>query len=392
MKKALKYTGISLVSILVILFFLPFLFKDKVLAAVKKEVNSSLHAQVDFKDLRLSFFSHFPRLTVGLEEICVTGVGAFEKDTLISARAIEASLNLFSVLSGDNMKVHGVFLESPRIHALVDTGGQANWDIVKQEDKTAAATGKGAELNLDLEQYAIRDGYIYYHDAQSNIQAEITGLDHEGSGNFTDEVFTLSTSTKAGAASFSYANIPYLLKAQTGIDADISIDNKQSSYTFRKAVLSVNNLKLVADGFLHLVNDSTYDMDLAFSAPSNDFKDILSLVPAIYKNGFDDIKTSGTASLNGFVKGRYSPQQLPAYDIKLGIKDGFFQYPDLPQPVKNIQLAMHLSNPDGISDHAVVDISKGHLEMGSEPVDFRLVFRNPETVQYLDAVVKGKLD
>jgi hypothetical protein len=40
----------------------------------------------------------------------------------------------------------------------------------------------------------------------------------------------------------------------------------------------------------------------------------------------------------------------------------------------------------------VVDISKGHLEMGAEPVDFRLVFKNPETVQYLDAVVKGKLN
>jgi hypothetical protein len=154
----------------------------------------------------------------------------------------------------------------------------------------------------------------------------------------------------------------------------------------------VNNLKLVADGFLQLVNDSTYDMNIAFNAPSNDFKDILSLVPAIYKNDFENIKASGTASFKGFVKGRYSPQQLPAYDINLGIKDGLFQYPDLPQPVKNIQLAMHLSNPDGVSDHAVVDISKGHLEMGTEPVDFRLVFKNPETLQYLDAVVKGKLD
>jgi uncharacterized protein involved in outer membrane biogenesis len=255
MKKALKYTSFALVSILAILFLLPFLFKDKVLAAVKKELNSSLQAKVEFKDLSLSFFSHFPKLTVGLEDISITGVGEFEKDTLVSARTIEASLNLLSVISGDNMKVHGVYLQSPRIRALVNANGVANWDIVKEQSETTTTSDTTSSLNLDLEQYAIEDGYIYYNDAVSNMQAEITDLDHEGSGNFTDDLFTLSTSTKAGTASFSYANIPYLIEAKTGIDADIEIDNKQSRYTFKQAALLVNNLKLVADGFLQLVND-----------------------------------------------------------------------------------------------------------------------------------------
>ena len=83
---------------------------------------------------------------------------------------------------------------------------------------------------------------------------------------------------------------------------------------------------------------------------------------------------------------------MPAYDVNLEVKNGFFQYPDLPKPVKNIQLAMHVSNPDGKPDNAVVDISKGHMEMDNEPFDFKLLFKNPETVQYIDAVAKGKLD
>ena len=83
---------------------------------------------------------------------------------------------------------------------------------------------------------------------------------------------------------------------------------------------------------------------------------------------------------------------MPAYDVNLEVKDGFFQYPDLPKPVKNIQLALHASNPDGRSDNTVVDISKGHLEMDNEPFDFKLLFKNPETTQYIDAAAKGKLD
>src|SRR3569833_3234764 len=143
---------------------------------------------------------------------------------------------------------------------------------------------------------------------------------------------------------------------------------------------------------MRLDNDSTYTMDIKFDAPSNEFKNILSLVPAIYKNDFDKLKTSGTAAFKGFVKGVYSPTELPAYSVDLNIKDGFFQYPDLPQPVKNVQVAAQISNVDGKMDNTVVNVTQAHLEMGAEPFDFHLLFKNPETSKYIDAVVKGKLN
>ena len=167
---------------------------------------------------------------------------------------------------------------------------------------------------------------------------------------------------------------------------------KQIPTHFKTDDITLNNLKVTVDGTFQLVDDSTYKMDIKFKSPSNDFKDILSLVPAVYKNDFDKIKTSGSALFNGFIKGTYSPQQLPAYDINLEVKDGFFQYPDLPKPVKNIQIDLRLSNPDGEMDNTVLEISKGRLEMDNEPFDFKLLFKNPETIQYMEASAKGKLD
>jgi hypothetical protein len=116
------------------------------------------------------------------------------------------------------------------------------------------------------------------------------------------------------------------------------------------------------------------------------------MIPAIYKQDFEKIKTSGQAAFKGFVKGTYSPDQLPAYDVALAVKDGLFQYPDLAQPVRNIQVDMHVSNPDGKTDNTVVDISKGHIDMGNDPFDFKFLFKNPETKQYIDAIAKGRLD
>lgn len=394
LKKTLKITGITLFVLIALAFLVPVLFKKQITNLVKKEINNSLTAHVDFNDVNISIFRHFPKISIALEGLSVVGTNEFEKDTLLSAKNFDASADLFSVIKGDNIKVHGIYLESPRIHALVNKEGKANWDIAKPDTSTAASGTDTATsaFKMTLDKYEIKDGYVYYKDETGDMSAEIIGLNHIGSGDFNNDIFTLSTSTKADAASFTYASIPYLANTLADIDADIEINNTTGTYTFKTDDITLNNLKLSADGFFQLVNDSTYAMDIKFKTPSNEFKDILSLVPGMYKQDFDKIKTSGTATFNGFVKGTYSPQQMPAYDVNLEVKDGFFQYPDLPKPVKNIQVEMHINNPDGQMDNTVVDISRGHVEMDNEPFDFKVLFKNPETSQYIDASAKGKIN
>ncbi|MBI1783155.1 MAG: hypothetical protein HYR66_17585 [Sphingobacteriales bacterium] len=390
-KRIIKILVLCLVSLVALAFVIPVFFKKQVTELVKKEVNKNITAKVDFKEASLSLFRHFPSVTLSLDNLSVVGTNEFQKDTLVSAGKVEASLNLISVIKGNNIKVNGIYLYQPRIHALVNNEGKANWDIMRSTGAAAADTSASA-FKMTLEKYAINDGYIYYNDAASGMNAEISGLDHEGSGDFTADLFALSTSTKATSASFTYGPVTYLSNANAEINGDIQIDTKNSKYSFKTDDIAVNNLKLSTEGFFQFVNDSVYNMDIKFRSPSNDFKDILSLIPGVYKKDFDNIKTSGKALFNGYVKGLYGPQQLPGYDVKLEVKDGFFQYPDLPDPVKNIQLAAHITNPDGKMDNTVVDVSNGHLEMGNEPFDFKLLFKNPETSRYIDAVAKGKLN
>lgn len=390
MKKLAKYTGISLLIAIVLAVLLPLLFKGKIVTLVKKEINKNLLAEVEFSDVDISLFRHFPKLSVALENVSVSGSNEFRNDTLLSAKRVDAAVHLWSALRGEQLKIYGVYLESPRIRALVNKDGKANWEITKP-DSTASST-ELTPFNIKLEAYKISNGYVFYRDETAGMEAAIDGLNHEGSGDVTQDAFTLATKTSAATTSFKYGGIPYLVRAKTGINANFFIDTKRSRFGFQNAALAVNDLKLTADGFFQLDNDSTYSMDVRFDAPSNEFKDFLSLVPAVYKNDFGNLKTSGTAALKGFVKGVYSPQQLPAYDVALDIKDGFFQYPDLPQPVKNIQVQARFSNTDGRLDNTVVAIQKAHLEMGNEPFDIKLLFKNPETTKYIDAVVKGSLN
>lgn len=393
MKKALKITGITFLVLIALAFIIPVVFKKQIQALVKKEINKSLNAKVDFADVKLSLFRHFPRVGIIIKDFTIVGTGEFEGDTLIAAKSVDAAAGLFSVLKGKDIQVSGVTIESPRIHALVTKDGAMNWDIVKTSGDTTNNTDTTASaFKMTLKKYEVNDGYLLYKDEQANSYMELENLDHTGSGDLTADVFTLATNTNAGSASFTQDGIPYLINTKTDIETDITIDNKTNTYTFKTEDIVLNNLKLSADGFIQLLNDSTYKMDIKFKSPSNDFKDILSMIPAIYKTDFDKIKTNGKATFNGFVKGTYTPQQMPSYDVNLEVKDGSFQYPDLPKPVKNIQLDLHASNTDGNPDNAIIDISKGHLEMDNEPFDFRFIYKNPVTNQLIDAAAKGKLD
>ena len=392
-KKVLKITGLTLLTLIVLAFLIPIVFKKQVQALVKREINKQLNATVDFKDVKLSLFRHFPKATITIKGLTIIGKDDFTKDTLISADKIDMTAGLFSVLKGKDIKVYAVYLQSPRIHLLTNRFGRSNYDIAKASNNTTvSADTSSSAFKMTLKKYSISGGYLFLRDQKANTFMELTGLEHTGKGNLTADVFTLSTSTRAADASFSQDNIPYLFHTKTAIEADVKIDNNTNTYSFKTNDITLNNLQLNADGFIRMINGSTFDMDIKFKSPSNDFKDILSMIPAIYKKDFASIKTSGKAVFNGFVKGISSATQMPAYTVNLDVKDGSFQYPDLPKPVKNIQLSLKASNADGQPDNAVINITNGHLEMDNEPFDFRFIYKNPVTIEYIDAAVKGKLD
>ncbi len=390
-KKIIKTVLISLLVLVAVAFAAPYVFKKQIVAKVKKEVNKNLNATVDFKEVDISFFRHFPKVAIGLDSLRITGTGVFAADTLLSSERMDAAVDIMSVVKGNNMTIYDVALESPRIHAIVNKDSLVNWDIMKP-DTAMAAQGETSAFKAALQHYAISNAYITYKDATSNIATEIVGLNHEGSGDFTSDLFTLKTSTSADAVTVNYNGIPYLYNTKVKADADIQVDNKTSTYRFNTDKIMLNELPIAAQGSVKDLGVNGYDMDISFKSPSTDFKYFLSLIPAVYKNDFSKITTKGSASFSGFVKGMYNETSLPAYHIGLNIKNGYFKYPDLPKPLQNINITAQVDNPDGITDNTVVNIEKAHLEMDNAPFDIRLLVKKPISNLFIDAAAKGKLD
>lgn len=391
LKKFFKIFFIVLFVLIGLLFATPYIFKGKIVSLVKAEINKNINAKVDFKEVDVSFFRHFPRVSIGLDELQVVGAGYFAADTLLFAKRLDATVDIMSFIRGKDMNIYNVFLESPRINAIVTKEGFANWDIVKSEEEKKAVDKESKPFNLQLKKYAIENGYVQYDDRQADMSAVIKNLNHSGSGDFTSDLFTLKTNTTADEVTYVYGAIPFLSKVKTSVDTDIKIDNKNSVYSFDAMDILLNDLKINGHGNIKSLANG-YGMDINFKSPSTDFKNILSLIPAVYKTDFDKVTANGNANFEGFIKGNYSDSTMPGYHVMMDVKDGSFKYTDLPKAIQQINFKVVVDNPDGETDNTVVDITNGHLEMDREPFDFRLLVKKPISNMFIDAAAKGKLN
>ena len=223
------------------------------------------------------------------------------------------------------------------------------------------------------------------------MYAKISNLTHEGSGDFTQDVFILKTLTSINALTYKMEGVAYFNKTNIEVKSDIEMDMVKSKYTFQENSFRINELVLGLDGWVEMPTDDIA-MDLTYSAQETSFKSVLSLVPAVYATEFETIKTSGALQLDGYAKGIYAGENLPGFGLNLQIKDGFFQYPDLPKSVSDVQVDLKINSPGGDPDKTIVDLKTFHMKLGDNPIDAHLTTTTPVSDPNIDGGINAKID
>lgn len=391
MKKLFKILGVIVLSIILLLVALPFVFKGKIKTLLQEQINENVNAKVSFSDIDLSLIKSFPDFSLGINNLMVIGVDSFKNDTLISLEKLSLNLDLMSVIKGDQYKINQISLKKPNINVHVLESGKANYDISKPSSDTATEVNTDTSttaFKLSLKELIIEEANIIYNDESLNTRVDILGLNHNLKGDFTQDIFDLFTSTKINQLSLDYDGVKYLNKVNTNLEVNLNMDLPNSKYTFKENSFKLNELDLKLDGFIAMPSEPI-EMDLKFESVKTDFKNILSLVPAIYLNDFNSINTGGKLALNGFAKGTYSENSLPAFMLNLLIENAFFKYPDLAQKMSDINVNLIVSNPDGIEDNTVVDLKQFDFNIGSDPFKSKLLIKTPISDPYIDLHAHG---
>lgn len=393
MKKIVKITGIVLTCLLAVLIIVPIAFQGKIKEIVITEGNKLLNAEFGFEDIDISLIKSFPKASVGIEGFWLKGIDEFANDTLVNAGDMEVAVNLMSLFGNSGFDITKVLVKDTYLKAIVLEDGRPNWDVMKPSDTEEEEDTTSSNFRILLKKVTIDNLNIIYDDRQSNMYAHIAEFDATAKGDMASDNTLLDLQASIAALTFRMDGIPYLSKARMSADLNVDADFANGKYTLKDNSLSLNAIRASIDGWVAMPTDAPMDMDIAFNTSEINFKEILSLIPAIYAKDFEDLKAEGSVSLQAFAKGQLAGDSIvPQFEAALKVKDGNFRYPALPAGVNDIQVSAKVNNPGGDIDLTEIDIEQFSLNMLDNPFAITAHVKTPISDPDFSATAKGTLD
>lgn len=393
-KKTMKIAGITLGVILLLLLILPFAFQGKLAKLVKEEGNKMLNAQFDFRTLNISLLRNFPSASVSLEDFWLKGTGPFENDTLIQAGELTAAVNLFSLFGDGGYDISRIIVKDTRVHAIVLEDGRPNWDVMKPspdaetpEDETAQET-----FRIKLQKLSVDNLSVVYDDRQGGVFADLSRLEADCSGDFGSDRTVVDLKMETPSLTCRTGGIPLLNKVSLEADMDVDADLAGGKFTLRENMLRLNAIQLNLDGWLAQTKQGM-DMDLRLNTNEVGFKELLSLIPAIYAKDFQDLKTDGKVTLNAFARGSMEGNtKVPQFEVNLDVKDAMFRYPSLPAGVEKINISALVRNAGGPLDATEISVAPFDFVLADNPFSLNATVKTPVSDPDFHLTARGKLD
>ncbi len=392
MKKALKIFGIIALLLVVIVISLPFIFKGKLVDMTKKEINTMVNAEVKFGDFDLSLFSSFPNLSFEINMLDISGKDQFEGVPFLTVNNAKFDIDIMTVINGEKVKVNEILIDGMKLNALVLKDGTANYDIALASDEPATTTDENSPYNLMLDNYSITNSSIVYDNRSLDMYLKLEGLNHQGTGSFSDLMYALKTKTSAATVDVTYEGTHYLSKADAEIHANIDITDNFTHYELQADSMRVNKLYLQANGTVEKPKDGM-EFDIVYSAKKTSLKNLLSLVPDEFLTDLEGMEATGGVKLDGKVFGTYDDANLPGFTVNFNVNNGKIKYPDLPESIDQIETVANIIFPGGSDFDAIsIDMNSFNMMIAESPIHGSLHLKNPLTDPLIDMSIDAQLD
>lgn len=377
MKNIAKILGIVIVLLMVVVFTAPIIFKDDIKKVIDESIAENINAQVyyDTDGFSLSLIPNFPNFTFSMSNFGIAGNGVFEKDTLVHVGSFEFVIDLMSVINGEQIGINAILLDQPTINVLVLADGQANYDITFPSEEVVEEESEAAAFSVSIDHWQIKKANINYTDHTMGVNTSILGLDHNGQGDFTQDLFDLTMNTTVENLSAEYEGISYMNNKTAEIQMTLGMDLPNATYTFKDNYFKINDFKIGMDGFVAMPGDDI-KMDIAYHGKDISIVSLLSLIPGLYQEYLDGVTTGGAIHFDGSVKGVFNDKLMPTVENNFSIENGSIQYADYPVPLEAINMSSVLKVPGENMDDMSFDMSTFSMLLDGEKVSANLFFEN----------------
>lgn len=339
MKTFIKIFAGILVFIIVVLVGLNLYFTDERLKdTIMPYVDESIGRPVQVESMSLTFFKTFPRPGVSIKQLSVPG--DTPSDTLLALDEFVASVELFS-LFGDQINIAEIQLRNPRFTYKVYPDSTTNIDFLLEGETDT--TAEASTMKLNIPKFSVSGGNFGYEDATTNTSIRMDDFNADIALRYAD-IISSTVDIELGGLTAQVDSSRYVNQLPLSLSQSSTIDLDNETLNLESGTFTVRGLALSLTGSVENWSAESPTVDLKFSSSSDNFGELLRLVPAEYEEQIAGFETRGSLSIAGSVSGSVGAETLPSFSADISVTDGYMKNPDLPEPIQNIQLTASASN------------------------------------------------
>ncbi len=373
--KSFKIFGITIAIILLMMFLFPIVFPGKIEKEVKEFANHKLRGELNFKEANLSFFKHFPSLTLSLNKFSLKGSAPFANETLVSADEIAFGINLKSLIFDKAVTIDKIFLSDALMNVKVNEKGEANYNVYVSDSK--ATTPKDtSSTGLRLDKIAIKNSHLIYNDKSTKILVDAIGFNYIGKGDLNKAIFDLDTEAIIDNFNFNFGGEQYLKNKKIDANLITKINTNSLDFIFQQNDLKINKLPIEFKGKLDFLKNG-YDLDFKVQSQNSLLNDFFTAMPPSYVTWLEKTKVKGTTDLLMTLKGKYiaSTNEKPDLGFSMKIRNGEINYKNSKIPATNVFLNFDTKLPALDTEKLQVNVDSLFFNVGKD---------------YVKAIVKSK--
>ncbi|MEP6805028.1 MAG: AsmA-like C-terminal region-containing protein [Flavobacterium sp.] len=389
--KTAKYLGITFAVIIGLLFLTPIVFADKIKEQIKKTANEKLSAELNYSDVSVSFFHHFPSLTLTLNDLSLNGSAPYKNEKFITAKEVSFGINVASLIFSKEVKIDQIYLSDSFINVKVNANGEANYNVYKSSSQ-ASESNDSTETALKLERIEILNSKIIYDDLSTKVHFDALGFDYLGKGDLNKAVFDLYSKAKIEKLNIVYDGEPYLMNKKIDADLITKVNVNSLSFYFQQNNLKINQLLVDFKGKFDFLKEG-YNMDFVIKSDNSNLYDVFTAFPPKYITWLSKTELKGNTNLLFTLKGDYIASQNIAPDLNLDIKidNGFINYDKSAFPVSNLNLDIKTKVPSLNPDLLIVDAQNVSLNINKDFLKSKFYVKGANTPD-INADFKAKID
>ncbi|UYZ62157.1 AsmA-like C-terminal region-containing protein [Hymenobacter weizhouensis] len=312
--------------------------QDRLLARFVQELNRYLRVPVQTSRLDVSVLDQFPRLSITLHDVVVSGSLPQDTAKLARARRLYCAFDAWDLLAG-RYRIRAVMLADARVQVRLDAQGRPNYHILRF-DTTAPPPDQA--FRLQLEDIRLERVEVRYDDAGRRQHVAVRTPQLRAELAVTPAHVAITAEGNARVQTVRLGSDDYFQQKDITLTTRLLVDRPGQQLTIEPSEVRVGPAAYTVAGTVDYRRAT--QLNLRVAGRRTTVQSVVALLPPRLARRMGAYRSRGAVYFAGTVQGELSGRRNPAVALRFGCRDASFVYPATGQAVRHVFLTGSFGN------------------------------------------------